>query len=297
MTSLAVVIPLFNKRAFIGETIASLAGQEIPPDTLILVDDVSTDGSLEAAERALARHATALRNTQIELVRHAENGGPGAARNTGIAHAGCDLLLCLDADDMLRPDALRRICEAMDRHALAMAMIGFASEPAGDIFPKPELFGDALWLVEEGLFLLADPLHAVAHPEFIMGRASNVVVRRCWLGAHRYEEARLNEGVDLWYRVLRDVVAAGAPVGLIAPPLIRFRIVSDSLSHRRLDDWRALEVPPTVLRYRDSTDPCDRRMAAMLAMRWRDHALAMLPETQRSLFLAHHRDLIEAFAA
>ncbi|WP_163364814.1 glycosyltransferase family 2 protein, partial [Escherichia coli] len=57
MISLAVVIPLFDKREFIGEAIASIAGQDAPPDALILVDDASTDGSAAAAERALALHA------------------------------------------------------------------------------------------------------------------------------------------------------------------------------------------------------------------------------------------------
>lgn len=294
MTSLAVVIPLFDKREFIGEAIASLAGQDAPPDALILVDDASTDGSAEVAERALALHAAALGGTRVELVRRAENGGPGAARNCGIERADCELLLCLDADDMLRPDALRHMREAMDRHALAMAVIGYASEPAGEVFPELAPLARELQPIEDGLFLLAEPLRAAAHPEFVMGRASNVIVRRRWLGTHRYGNARLNEGVDLWYRVLKDVAASDARAGLIAAPLIRFRVSPDSLSHRRCDDWRALEVPPTVLRYQHSTDPGDRRMAAMLVARWGDHALATLPEEQRPLFLAHYRDLFGA---
>ncbi|WP_448663695.1 glycosyltransferase family 2 protein [Sphingomonas sp. CJ20] len=297
MTSLAVVIPLFDKRAFVAETIASLAGQEAPPDALILVDDASIDGSAEVAEQALAHHAAAFAATRVEWVRRTVNGGPGAARNSGIERADCELLLCLDADDRLRPDALRRMRDVMDRHALAMAVIGFASEPIGEVFPDLALLAGELAPIEEGLFRLAEPLRAVAHPEFMMGRASNVVVRRRWLGEHRYASARLNEGVDLWYRVLKDVVAAGAHAGLIAAPLIRFRVSPDSLSHRRCPDWRALDVPPTVLRYRTSADPCDRRMAAMLVARWRDHALAVLPEEQRSPFLAQYRDLFEAIDA
>lgn len=294
MTSLAIVVPLFDKREFIGEAIASIAAQDAPPEALILVDDASTDGSVEAAERALALHTAALGDTRVELVRRVENGGPGAARNDGIERADCELLLCLDADDMLHPGALRYMRGVMNQHALAMAVIGYASEPAGETFPELEPLAGELQPIEDGLFLLADPLRTAAHPEFVMGRASNVIVRRRWLGAHRYGSAQLNEGVDLWYRVLKDIAAAEARVGLIAAPLIRFRILSDSLSHRRYDDWRAVEVPPTILRYRDSADPGDRRMVAMLAARWHDHALAMLPKEQRPLFLAHYRDLLRA---
>lgn len=291
MTGFAIVVPLFDKAAFVGDAIASIARQQVRPDALIVVDDASTDGGAEVAARALALHAEAFADTRVELVRRPVNGGPGAARNDGIARAGCELLLCLDADDLLHAAAVGRLRRVMDEHALALAVIGYASEPAGEAFPDLASMAGELDPVTDDLFLLPDPLRTAAHPDFVMGRASNVVVRRHWLGRHRYADARLNEGVDLWYRVLRDIVAAGAPVGLVASPLIRFRIVPDSLSHRRVDDWRALEVPPTLLRYRDGDDPRDRRMAAMLAARWRDHALAILPEAQGRLFLAHHRDL------
>jgi glycosyltransferase involved in cell wall biosynthesis len=293
MTTLAVVIPLFNKRAFVEETIASLAAQDAPPDHLILVDDASTDGSADAAAQALLHHAEALRSTRVEWLRHTCNRGPGAARNSGLERADTELVLCLDADDCLRPDALRLIRESMDAQALAMMVLGFASDPPGETFPEARVLAHGLIPLDGDLFLLSDPLPTVAHPEFFMGRASNVVVRRSWLGQHRYcKDARLNEGVDLWYRVLKDVVEGGARAGLFAAPLIRFRISGDSLSHRCPGDWQALDVPPTVRRYRDSVAPHDRGMARMLADRWLSHALSILPKEQGALFLAHHRDLL-----
>ncbi|MEG3149114.1 glycosyltransferase [Sphingomonas sp. ZT3P38] len=293
MTTLCVIIPLFDKRAFIGDAIASLALQDMPPDQLIVVDDASTDGSAEAAERALAEHAGALRSTRVELLRRPGNGGPGAARNTGLDRADADLILCLDADDALGPDALRRIGEAMDMHALAMMVLGYASDPPGEIFPELPALADELTPLAGDVLLLADPLRAAAHPDFFMGRASNVVVRREWIAEHRYHaDARLNEGIDLWYRVARSIVAGGGRVGLFAAPLIRFRVTSESLSHRPHRDWRTLEVPPTVRRYQDSSDPYDRAVARMLTDRWVDHALSILPDDQKALFLAHHQALL-----
>jgi glycosyltransferase involved in cell wall biosynthesis len=293
VTTLSIVVPLFDKQAFVAETIASLAAQEVPPDELIVVDDASTDASADAAEQALARHADALGATRVALVRLPRNAGPGAARNAGIELAESELIFCLDADDRLRPDALRLMRAGMEAHALAMAVVGYTSDPPGETFPDRGALDCEAGPLADEMLVLADPLRAAAHPEFVMGRASNVVVRRRWLGAHRYcTDARLNEGVDLWYRVLKDVVAGGGRVGLFAAPLIRFRISGDSLSHRPLDDWRALEVPPTVRRYRDSADPHDRRMTAMLVERWTAHALAALPEAQRALFLARHRELL-----
>lgn len=297
MTSIAVVMPLFNKQAYVGAAIASVAAQDCLPDAVIVVDDASGDDSAATAAHALETHRPAWGATRTELLRHPVNRGPGAARNSGIERADGDLLLCLDADDRLRPDALRRIVAAMDAHDFAMAVIGYASDPAGEVFPEPgwRLLGTEP--LGDEVFLLADPLRVVADPAFVMGRASNVAVRRSVLGAHRYGEAWLNEGVDLWYRVLRDSIDSGGRIGLIAAPLIRFRIVADSLSHRPCADWRAFEVPPTVLRYRDSRDSHDRAMAAMLATRWRDHALATLPPVERDRFLEGHRALLAAVTA
>ena len=84
----------------------------------------------------------------------------------------------------------------------------------------------------------------------------------------------------------------GARAGLCAAPLIRSRILADTLSHRMPLGWEELAPPPTVLRYGATVDPDDRAMAAMLAERWLDHALAVLPREEQAMFLAHHRALL-----
>ena len=61
MTSIAVIVPLFNKRAYVAACIASLVLQSRRPDELIIVDDASTDGSAEIVEHVLAQHAQRLR--------------------------------------------------------------------------------------------------------------------------------------------------------------------------------------------------------------------------------------------
>jgi len=289
-----VVIPLHDKRDYIAETLASLAGQTQPPDQLVLVDDASTDDSLAIARDALATHARALRDCTIEVLALPRNVGPGGARNAGLARARGEIVSFLDADDRYRPDALRTIGERMRTYDLALAVLGYDSDPQGERFPEPGTLDTELHPLADDTHLLPMPLRTAGHPAFLMGRASNVAVRRRWLdGLGYHTEARLNEGIDFWYRVLRAIVAHGGQVGLIGTPLIRFRIVADSLSHRPPADWRAIPPPPSVLRYVDSDDADDRRLAAMLAARWRDYALAVLADpAQRRAFLEHHRDLL-----
>ncbi len=291
----SIVVPLYNKSSYIAEAIASLAAQGKSPDQIIIVDDASTDDGPEHARRALSEHARALRGTQVELVRLASNHGPGHARNIGLERATGDLIGFLDADDCYRPDALRRIADNMCDHDLDMVVLGYASDPEGERFPDIGALADESTAIAPDLFLLPEPLRTAGCPEFMMGRASNVVVRRAWLAGHRYDEAsRLNEGIDFWYRVLKGIAAQpGARVGLIAAPLIRFRILDDSLSHRVCDDWRQLQVPPSIARHADSEDSDDRRLVTMLGQRWLDHAMSSLPGAeQRFAFIDHHLPLL-----
>src|SRR3954452_10452644 len=92
----SVVIPVWNCEAYVGEAVASVLAQGRGPLQIVLVDDGSTDDSVEAARRAGA---------QIEVVRQ-ENGGIGAARNAGVARARGELLAFLDSDDRWTPGKL-----------------------------------------------------------------------------------------------------------------------------------------------------------------------------------------------
>jgi len=289
-----VVIPLYDKVAWIGETIASLAEQTQPPDQLVIVDDASTDGSMEAAYDALAAHTDALSGCRIDLVALPQNRGPGAARNAGMARAVGERISFLDADDIYRADALHTIGERMRSHQLGMAVLGYDSAPQGEFWPEPNTLEGDLVPLEADTFLMTDPLGTVAHPAFVMGRASNVAVRRTLLRHFKYHTGvRLNEGIDFWYRVLKPAVREGVRVGLITEPLIRFRVLEDSLSHRMPSHWRELDVPPSLLRFAESCDEDDQRLKSMLARRWIDHACTSLPNpAQIRDFLSHHRPLL-----
>lgn len=100
-----IVIPLYNEASVIGDVIASLL-PHFPH--VVCVDDGSTDGSAEVAERAGAH-----------LVKHPVNLGQGAALQTGIeyalSHRSCEYIVTFDADGQ------HRIEDAMEMLELARA--------------------------------------------------------------------------------------------------------------------------------------------------------------------------------
>lgn len=100
--SISVVIPCYNYARYVGEAIESALAQGYAEAQIIVVDDGSTDGSLDVIRRYLGR---------IELVDQ-PNRGSIAAYTRGFEHSRGDIVIFLDADDRLAPGALERVARA-----------------------------------------------------------------------------------------------------------------------------------------------------------------------------------------
>lgn len=101
MAFISVIIPLYNKENYIAQTIRSILGQDFKDYEIIIVDDCSTDGSFAIA--------SSYQNEAIRLIRHTENKGLSAARNTGIRASESAYVTFLDADDVWKPFFLTEI--------------------------------------------------------------------------------------------------------------------------------------------------------------------------------------------
>lgn len=91
--SVAVIIPCFNSEGTIGETLQSVCNQTYQNLEIIVVNDGSTDRSIEIVE------GYAQTDRRIAIIDQ-QQGGVAAARNRGAAHATSDLLAFVDADDL-----------------------------------------------------------------------------------------------------------------------------------------------------------------------------------------------------
>ncbi len=96
MPSISVVVPIYNQAALLPVTLPGVLGQDHPAE-IILVDDGSTDGSAAIIERLAAGRA------DVRLIRHGENRGRAAARNTGVVAATGEVVLFFDGD--MQPEA------------------------------------------------------------------------------------------------------------------------------------------------------------------------------------------------
>lgn len=126
-----IIITNYNYAKYVKGAVNSALAALRPIDKIIVVDDGSTDESRTILELEYGRHP------QIELV-FQENAGVAAARNRGIELAGTEFVTCLDADDMLHPEFIKKVAPRLaDRPDVGVAFVGLEfinqdGEPMGE---------------------------------------------------------------------------------------------------------------------------------------------------------------------
>jgi hypothetical protein len=117
---IGVVIPVYNRRTILQETLPYVVDQTLRPAKLVIVDDGSTDGTAAAAEAWLARRRP---RCQWKVVR-APHRSAAAARNVGFAEvASLPLVAFLDSDDHWPRDFLARAAATLAANPQARAAV------------------------------------------------------------------------------------------------------------------------------------------------------------------------------
>jgi len=103
----SIVVPAHNRAAFIERSVRSALAQTFSDLEVIVVDDASTDETVQRVEQ--------IRDPRLVVLRHETNRGAQAARNTGLARARGEFVAFLDSDDELCVDKVALQVEAFSR--------------------------------------------------------------------------------------------------------------------------------------------------------------------------------------
>jgi len=167
----------------VHEALSSVFAQTRTPAEVIVVDDGSTDGTAEIAERR-----------GVRIIRTERNAGTAAARNVGLRAARGELVAWLDADDVWDPEHLATVVPLLERFPEAVLA-----------FSLVRMFG-----TQAGVWPALLPAEAPARAEeaclkcCILPQNAVVVRRAEVLAAGGYDERlRLAEDYDLWLRLSR----------------------------------------------------------------------------------------------
>jgi len=209
--SISVVIAAYQAARWVTRALDSVAAQTLQPMEVLVCDD----GSDDETAAVVSHHSLGVR-----LLRHEDNRGAGAARNTAVSAAAGDVIVLLDADDTWDP---RRL-EALSAVLRARSDLDIVTTDA--------------WMVEEGRrvgraddlqpFEVEDQAGAILMRNFVFGHAA--VRRRVWLAAGGFaDDLQVGEDWAGWQQMIRS----GARVGMIPLPLADYRRRRESVTGDR----------------------------------------------------------------
>lgn len=135
----SIVVPVYNAEKYIEQTIRMVREQTYEDWELILVDDLSTDGSVTVMEKFLE----SVRDERIKLIKKTENTTAADTRNRGVEEASGRFLAYLDADDVWKKDKLEKELAFMKEKDAAFVFSGYEfgneqAEPTGKVVHVPE---------------------------------------------------------------------------------------------------------------------------------------------------------------
>ena len=113
----SIIVPVYNVENYLERCINSLRNQSLADIEIILVDDSSTDSSLEICNRAAAE------DSRIKVI-HKVNEGAGKARNAGLEVATGEYIGFVDSDDFVKEDMYETLCEKADKYCSDLVMSG-----------------------------------------------------------------------------------------------------------------------------------------------------------------------------
>jgi glycosyltransferase involved in cell wall biosynthesis len=207
----SVVIPNYNCGRFLAETLDSVFAQTYPALEVIVVDDGSSDDSLEVLSRYGAR---------VRIVRQA-NQGVSAARNAGICAARGVLVAFLDADDQWHPEKIAKQVALFDNPSVGLVhcAIEYIDEQGNSIGTN---FTGRRGRVLRAIALLEGTV-------VLAGGSTAVVRRACFDKAGLFDrEMSTAADWDMWRRI-----ACYDEIDVVREPLMRYRLRARSM-HRDL---------------------------------------------------------------
>lgn len=207
MPSVSIIIPTYNRKDTVFETIDSALEQTFTDREIIVVDDGSSDGTKDLLYEKYG--------SSIKILRQ-DNQGPAAARNTGIRESQGNYLAFLDSDDIWLPETVETLIkEFSSEYKPGLVYCGILK-----IFKDDRT---AIETIPEKKGMIYDQL---LEGNFI-GGSSNVLVKKdCLTNVGLFNgDCSPAEDYDLWLRIAKKY-----PVQYVPKTLVNYLVHPDGIS-------------------------------------------------------------------
>lgn len=214
---ISCIIPCYNSQKYIAKTITSVLNQTVKPLEIILVDDKSTDNTLQ-----MLKKVKSVNENLIKVIELQENKGSSFARNYGVKIASGEYVLFMDSDDIADPKLLEKYVnrlETLNKSNLLFQLCysGYVQIDQDDNIISSVIKG-----------FQCDPIEILGY-QFVRNSISTsgvIVHKDLFLETGGFNEnLRYAEDWDLWLRL-----AAKTGFAYVDEPLVKIRRHGDNLS-------------------------------------------------------------------
>ena len=217
---ISIIVPVFNVERFITDTMDSVRRQTYPCWELLLIEDGSSDRSVEIIEKYMVRTG----DERIRLIRQPSNMGAAKARNRGLMEARGRYIAYLDADDLWMPEKLEHELAFLKEKGAAFVFTGyeFADEQGngmGKIVRVPETLNYKQALKNTTIFTTTVMFDT---EKISKGQLEMPVIK--------------SEDTALWWKVLRSGCIAHG----LDENLAKYRRAGKSLSSNKVEAIRRI---------------------------------------------------------
>ncbi len=289
----SVIITLYNKAPYISRTLRSVITQSKTPYEILIVDDVSTDNSLEVLDDFLRDNTAACEGINIKLIHHSRNGGPSVARNSALKEVTGDYVFLLDADDEYHDGVFENAERIFKAHNPSLLFLQFERDVGGRVLPVIDELSDVSKRIDEQVYFIDHPVAAFGHDHFGMNGSSVVCKRDAVKGVLYQENLNCFEGLEFWYRVVKGLPDGERTACLLGGIQVTIHLTENSVSRKLVDNGGEIYLPAQFKQLRASSDIHDQKLRKRIYTIWVRNAFLKLPTTtQRVMFLWQYKKQI-----
>jgi teichuronic acid biosynthesis glycosyltransferase TuaG len=208
-----IVTPVYNAEKYIRDTIASVIGQTFSDWEMILVNDCSTDSSLDIINSYRSN------DRRIKVVNLLKNSGAAVARSIAISGSSSEYIAFLDSDDVWDPLKLKRQIEFMKGE------INFSCTSYRQFYDKPDILSHIIDNNSLGIFDYKDLLR-----KKISVGCCTVMIRRDSFKDLSFPDTRTGQDYAFWLKLCRE---NNQKIYLLNEPLAYYRLVKGSISDNK----------------------------------------------------------------
>ena len=217
----SVIIPAYNTEKYISQAISSALCQTLTNIEIIVVDDCSTDNTVEIVQ--------SFDDPRLQLIRNTENMGAGGARNKAIAAAKGKWVAVLDSDDWYAPQRLEVLVNLAEQKQVdfiaddSYLIEDGVGTPWSTIISESGLKISAIQQFDAAEFIMTD---IEGRPGLRLG-FTKPLFKRAFLQQHqiRYQDIRVTQ--DFWFDI--QCFLHGAKFCLVPEPYYFYRARPGSL--------------------------------------------------------------------